>query len=473
MSGVALTYLNQQQLAQLHDASLRILENQGVRVEDPAMRDLLCQQGCQAREERVFFNRELIAAVVAGARNRISFCCGQTNQGFVLEPGRVRTHSTGGAPWVMDVQSGSRRNAGSSDMINALRLMNQLPELDLPCCLFYPEEVPAPISQYVQTETMFRTCKKPIYAPGVSTVGNAKYIAELFQVFAAGNQAYPGLVGVSPESPLYLPKEITDITAILAGAGIPIAILAAPMAGLTGPITVTGCVAQCHAEILAFAALAYLLRPETPLIFSYRPFFCNMKRAQAILGLPENGIASAICAQLAAYCGFLSDVYGLSCTAYGYDEQTGYEKMHNALLPALAGASLITGFGSLASVMCGSLEQLVLDNELFAMVRRSFAGFELDDESLGLEAIGNVAAGGSNYMVETHTLMHLRDPETFMARLGFDQMLSESAAAEKGLLDKAAEEVAALLAKDEPLSLPPETEAELKAIRKAAEQELL
>lgn len=469
----SLNFLSSSQVEQLHDAALRILENYGVRVEDASVRELLAQHGCRVQGQQVLFNRDLLAAVISKDHSCIHFRSRLSGQGFVLEPGTVRTHSTGGAPWIIDASSGERRNADSADMIDALRLMNQLEHLDLPCCLFYPAEVPSPISQYVQTENMFRYCKKPIYAPGVSTVGNAKYIAELFRLFDPGNGEYAGMVGVSPESPLYLPKGITDVMQVMVKAGVPIGILAAPMAGLTGPITLTGCVAQCHAEILAFASLAYLIRPQTPLIFSYRPFFCNMKVAQAVLGLPENGLASAICAQLAAYCGFHSDVYGLSCTSYEYDEQTGYEKMFNGLLPALAGASLITGFGSLASVMCGSLAQLVIDNEMFGMVRRPSFGFAVDDESLGLEAIGNVALDNSTFLVEMHTVMNLRVPEVYTPRVGFDKMLSDDRSVEPPLVEKAKARVSSLLAKDEPLYWPPELSAEVAAIHHAAEQELL
>jgi len=68
-----------------------------------------------------------------------------------------------------------------------------------------------------------------------------------------------------------------------------------------------------------------------------------MKNTQSILGLPETGISSALAVQLASSLGFMTDVYGLSCTSCALDEQAGYEKMINALLPSMAGATMITG----------------------------------------------------------------------------------------------------------------------------------
>lgn len=167
-----------------------------------------------------------------------------------------------------------------------------------------------------------------------------------FKLYCNGDlQENPiGMVGISPESPLFLPKEITDTMRHIIGAGIPTSILSAPVAGYSSPITVIGCIAQCHAEILVFAAVAYLMNPNCVLFYGSRTFFPSMRSSQCAMGLPETGISSAICAQLATYLGWMSDVYGLTCTSCAPDEQAGYEKMINGLLPAMAGATLVTGF---------------------------------------------------------------------------------------------------------------------------------
>ncbi len=218
-----------------------------------------------------------------------------------MEIGKTFVHSTGGAPWIADMKTGKRRNGMLTDLIDTIRVMNQLPELDLPCALVYPSEIPSAVTQLKQTATMLKYSHKPIYGPGISVASNAKYIAELFKVYGGSSLADNpiGMVGISPESPLFLPKEITDTMSHIVRAGIPVSILAAPMGGLTSPLSVAGTVAQAHAEILAFACVSYLMNPDCVLFYGSRTFFANMKNSQSILGLPETGISSALAVQLA------------------------------------------------------------------------------------------------------------------------------------------------------------------------------
>lgn len=470
-----LNYLSKDQLLKLHQAGISILKRFGIRVEDPAMRKLLCDNGCTEVGERIKFSDQLIKDTMKNAKHQVTM---KTKRGssLTLELGKTFSHSTGGAPWIADPVTGKRRNGLLTDLEDAIRVMNQCESLDLPCALVYPSEVPSNISQLMQTATMLRYSKKPIYGPGISIASNAKYIAELFKIYGGEDlQNNPiGMVGISPESPLFLPKEITDTMQHIIGAGIPVSILSAPMGGLTAPMTVAGTVAQAHAEILSFAALAYLINPKTVVFYGARTFFANMKSGQSILGLPETGISSALAVQLANYCGFMSDVYGLSCTSCAMDEQAGYEKMINAVLPGLAGATLITGFGSTASVMCCSLGQLVLDNEILAMIHKAKRPFEINEDVLGFDAIDCVINEGETFLEQEHTIENLRNGEIFTPSIGFDSVWADWVkTGEVPLIERAAQRAQDLLAKDEILPEEKEIETEVSKLLEAAKKELL
>ncbi len=460
-----------QKLEKLHQAGVKMLTTFGVRIEDPEMRTLLEKNGCVVTGERVKYCPQLIEAAVKNAKKTVTMAS-PTGAKLTLsmEAGQAMSHSTGGAPWVLDPKTGQRRNGLLSDLVDSVRVMNHLDALNLPCALVYPSDVASPISQFMQAVTMLRYSKKPIYGPGISTAINAKYIAELFQIYGGPQLAENpiGLVGISPESPLFLPKEITDTLQIIVQAGIPVSILSAPMGGLTAPVTVAGCVAQAHAEILSFAVLAYLINPKTVLFYGARTFFANMKTGQSILGLPETGISSAIAVQLATHCGFMSDVYGLACTSCTMDEQTGYEKMLNALLPALAGATMITGYGSLGSVMCASLGQLVIDNEMLNMIKKAQRAIEVTDDVLGFEAIEAVVEGHESFLEQPHTVEYLQAGEIFTTQVGFDSVWADwVASGEKSLEEKANAEALRLIEKDQ---VAEEDPAVAKAVQQLIEQ---
>ena len=199
-----------------------------------------------------------------------------------------------------------------------------------------------------------------------------------------------------------------------------------------------------------------------------------MKNSQSILGLPETGISSALAVQLANYCGFLSDVYGLSCTSCAMDEQAGYEKMINALLPGLAGATLITGFGSTASVMCCSLSQLVLDNEMMAMIRKSQKPFTINQEELGIEALGYVVNDNETFLEQEHTIDHLYSGEIFQPSIGFDSVWADwIKMGETPLTERAADRAMELIKNDEIPEVKPEITAEVNKLMEAAKKDLL
>lgn len=468
------TYLSEAQLEKLHKSGVEILKTFGMRVEDPEIRAMLEKEGCSIDGDRVKFTEELIDATIKNLKKKVTLTSRNGNS-VTFELGKTFSHSTGGAPFISDAITGKRREAKMADLIDTIKVMNQCDNLTIPCALCYPSDVPSAVTQLEQTAAMLKYSKKPIYGPGLSSPTNAKYIVDLFRLYCDGDlQENPiGMVGISPESPLFLPKEITDTMRHIIGAGIPTSILSAPVAGYSSPITVIGCIAQCHAEILAFAAVAYLINPACVLFYGSRTFFPSMRSSQCAMGLPETGISSAICAQLATHLGWMSDVYGLTCSSCAPDEQAGYEKMMNGLLPAMAGATLITGFGSTASVMCCSLSQLVMDDDILGMIYRAQRGNDVNEDTLGFDALDEVINDGEIFLGTEHTLEHSRS-EIWLSNIGFDGSWADwTKMGERPLSERAQERAMAMLAIEDANPTDDSLDAQAEAILKAAREELL
>jgi trimethylamine--corrinoid protein Co-methyltransferase len=66
------------------------------------------------------------------------------------------------------------------------------------------------------------------------------------------------------------------------------------------------------------------------------------------------------------------------------------------LLSALAGANLIYGAGMLEAGMTFSFGQLVIDNEIAAMVKRIICGISVEDELMGVDQIFGDGTGQGN-----------------------------------------------------------------------------
>jgi trimethylamine--corrinoid protein Co-methyltransferase len=415
--------LPEKSVVRIHEASLEVLNRVGVRVEDPVMREQLYGSGCVIEKERVKFTPDFIHEVCTGIRRSFTLTY-PPGTGIEMGSGSTLTHPTGGMPFVLDIETGDRRLGRARDLINMTQLINNLDQIDINCAMLFLDDVPGEINEIKQCEILLRYSRKPLYILAGSE-NKARYIVELFRA-AAGlginqQEGYKGLVGISPESPLNFPQSITDIMRVIILAGLPAVMLPAPLAGFTAPMTMAGGLVQQNASMLAFTAIASQINPATPLIYGARLAFVNMRTGNSIWGLPNVGMAGAYSVQIADYYGFVSDVYGLSCSSCIHDTQAGYEKMANGLLPMMAGAGMISGFGGLASLTVASYEQLVIDNEIMRVLRKMSRGVNINKDTLAVDVIA-AAAADQPYLLQEHTLKHLRNDEVFIPDLGFDDM---------------------------------------------------
>jgi len=138
------------------------------------------------------------------------------------------------------------------------------------------------------------------------------------------------------------------------------------------------------------------------------------------------------------------------------------------LLSALAGANLIYGAGMLEAGMTFSFGQLVIDNEIAAMVKRIVNGVSLDDELMGVDLIKKVGIG-NNFLTQRHTLKHLETEQVQATIIDRRMRGAWEKRGSKSLIQSANQKAAELLTTHEPKPLPEELIKELKRIVKSAE----
>ena len=134
----------------------------------------------------------------------------------------------------------------------------------------------------------------------------------------------------------------------------------------------------------------------------------------------------------------------------------------------MAGANLIYGAGMIESGVTMDLGQLVIDNELIAMIRQFVAGVPVNDETLATDEIHSVGPRGE-YLSRDHTLRHMG--EASRPRL-FDRRVRESWLALGGsdLATRARHEAARVLAEHQIEPLPEDVTAEIRRIVERADR---
>ena len=117
-----------------------------------------------------------------------------------------------------------------------------------------------------------------------------------------------------------------------------------------------------------------------------------------------------------------------------------------------------------------SLEQLVIDVEMFRMSRQAHRGIPTHEEAWLDEIIQKVGPGG-NFLGEKSTIKNLRSGEWLIPRLGVHEPEKTwERSRKKDILDEAREKVEHILATYKPLPLGDDVEKELEKIYKRAQQ---
>jgi trimethylamine--corrinoid protein Co-methyltransferase len=129
---------------------------------------------------------------------------------------------------------------------------------------------------------------------------------------------------------------------------------------------------------------------------------------------------------------------------------------------------MIYGAGMLEAGMTFSFGQLVIDDEIAAMVKRIVGGISVEGELMGVDLIKKVGIG-NDFLAQRHTLNHL-EAEQIQATI-IDRRM-RAAWEKKGspsLIQTANQRAAQLLRSHEPKPLSQDVVNELKRIVKSVE----
>ena len=132
-----------------------------------------------------------------------------------------------------------------------------------------------------------------------------------------------------------------------------------------------------------------------------------MRRGVFLSGSTEGSLINAAGCQMGRRYRLPVQVGGIAASGAMPGYEVGYQKAISGLIPALAGADQVVGIGGFDRSGCVSLEQIVLDCELWRNILRAWQGVKVNADTLSLDAIKRVGPGGY-FMKDVHTLQHFR-----------------------------------------------------------------
>ncbi len=410
----SLSCLTPQEVNSIHQATLRILGEIGVAINEPVGRKILLDAGAQIGNGRILFPPELVEKCIAQCPPTV-VVNGRGGTKKTLGDGQLYFHNLGGARDIIDHVSAKKRYANLQDVRDATRLLDALDNCHTITPFFTPQDIPGELMSLAMYRHTLPHTTKPVHGPGVQYPGEVKFAIELASVL--GNPKEMLTLAVSPVSPLAIPDhEVLSIIEI-ARAGIAFGPLPCPTAGTTAPLSIAGAIAQQNAEILAPLVLAQIVNPGLPIFYCGRLAMMEPRTGISVWGGVELGLASAGTVQMGKYYRLPVNVYGFSTNAHTLDIQSGFERGLNAAIPALMGADELSGIGEMEAGVSGSFAQMVVDNEFASSILRLRRGFAVDEEALAVEVISAVMNGTRNFLGQKHTMKYLKAGEVLLTRL--------------------------------------------------------
>jgi trimethylamine--corrinoid protein Co-methyltransferase len=304
--GFGLKIFSDDDLYQIHLATLEVLEHSGLYVQSNEAMDIFENGGCKVdrQQKKVRIPAYVVEDALNSAPQKVVLCGRDPEKDLVLEANRVNFCPFGEGIMVNDPETGEYRKSTKADIANVAKLVDGLDEYDMLEFTIAARDVnPKTACLHTYEATVANTSKHIPQSP--DDAETAKILIEMAEAVAGGKeklQQRPIVSGCAcPQSPLSLSRGCCEAIIEYARAGLPMNVLSMAMAGGSSPVTLAGTLVTHNCEVLGGHILAQLTRRGTPVIYGSSTTILDLRRATATVGCPELGMISAAVAQMAQY----------------------------------------------------------------------------------------------------------------------------------------------------------------------------
>jgi trimethylamine--corrinoid protein Co-methyltransferase len=466
--------LSEDQIEMIYSAALEVLERTGGRVyHEEALKLFRESDAVLTDKNLVRIPGAMVERALKDYPRKITLGGRDGRRTVHLEKDVVNFGTGSDCPFITDRKTGKRRRYTFDDVVEAARIADYLPNFDFFMSHGLVSDVPNPKSyDRHQFFAMVSNTTKPLILTAVDGAG-LRDLYEMACLIRGGEEEFRAnplfIIYIEPSSPLNHTREAVEKLLFASEKGIPAMYTPCPSAGATAPATLAGMLLQDLAETLLGLVLSNLKKPGMPLVMGGVQTIMDMMTSTYSYGAPELSLASAASTDISKWLGLPMFSTGGCSDSKVVDEQAAIEATFSLYTAMLSGASLIHDVGYLESGLNGSLQMLVLCDEIIDMVKHVGRGIRVDEETLCVDVIDRVGPGGQ-YLSEDHTLENYRKDFWFpklMDRSGYESWLAEGG---KTLRERVDEKMNQILETHRPAPIDEALTREMKSIIKKADQ---
>jgi trimethylamine---corrinoid protein Co-methyltransferase len=471
---LSLNILTPEEVQRIHTATLDVIENVGVRFPSKKALDIWEAHGAKVDRQTSIVKAPgaLIEKALKSAPPAYALAARDPAQDLMMDGNHVFLGTDGCGVEVIDMYTGERRRSRLQDVGEIARVADYLEEVAFHWVAVSAQDRPAHTRGLHEVKAIWDNSTKHVQTESIYSEKEAHAAVEMAALIAGGREALrkrPVLSIMQCTAPP-LGHDGGSLEAALIGAeaGLPVGFMTMAACLTTGPATMAGTLVVGNAEVIAGTALIQLAYPGAPVFYAAAQTASDLRTGSYTGGGPEDYLFGAAT-------NVLSDFYDIPLSmgsfATGAKEpnwQAGVDNSMSTFMASIVMSDMLLGVGFLHGSRIWSYAQMLLDCEIYNIVKQTLQGIPIDDESLALDVIRAVGPGG-NFLKQKHTIRHMREvflPQ-FMDRRPYNEWQQKGDGPSDWALAKARQ----ILETHQPEALEPGLSAELGRIIAAVEKE--
>lgn len=453
------------------EAGYNLLENVGVNINSDEALALLKDAGCLCDGTNVKIPRSIVKKAIDSAPSVFDVYNRLGEK--AMEVGKRNCYFGPGptCPNFFDPLTGERRGAIKQDAADTAKVADTLPNIDFVMSLCVIGSETKTLADVHEIHAMVQNTTKPL----ISWAFNKENLQDMVDMCAqvAGGadklKEKPFLiVYCEPTTPLVHSKDALEKLMLLAKNRVPCIYTPGMIMGGTAPMTIAGALAVGLADSLTGLVISQLVNEGTPFIGGAPGGPMDMKTMQHSYGAPEWMLLHGASTEIFHYLDIpVFSAAGVSDSKV-VDAQSAIESTMQILCAMGTAGNIVHDVGFMDLGMTGSIEQMVMCDEIIGMAKRLMRGVIFDEKHLALDVIKKVGPGG-NFLMEGHTFEFFRENwmPTLIDRNAYGAWEKNGA---KDMTARTQEKMRSLLAAHQPVPLDAETKNAIDAILAKAEQ---
>lgn len=470
-----LTFLTAKDIEVIHECSLKILKEIGMRFPAKEALEVFNKAGARIIDDNVVQLEESLindALKKTMKRNDIILYAPDPEKDIHFD-----THDPGltcmtMATSVIDPKTGEKRAATNNDLADLVRIAQSLEHVKVAGGLVTPQDVAYSVCEWHTWATNLKNTTKHI-TDGMLGYRGVQDVIEMASIVAGSKEAFlkrPFISGwVLTLPPLGMDTASLEAMMEMNRHNIPIMLSSGPILGSTSPVTIPGMVAQAHAEILACITLSQLIRPGAPVVYTSFARGMNMKTTNISMAGPEFAALKVTMSQMGLWLDLPIRMPSMLRDSKVLDAQAGFE---TGMVGTLASfnADIMDGM-QLDTDMVVDYPDLIFCDECMAAIKHALRPIEVNEASMAFDIIKQVGPGG-NFLTSQHTFQNFKTELMHSDLFDHDNWDSWEAKGSKNIRDKALEKVNALLDSETDPILTQQQEDDIDSVVMKAEKEL-